>query len=155
MTQQKRLVFSFDKDEIMPTFLGWGHGLKEENICWWETISCKEKQNGTIKEYLKRAIYKDIEVDIFLTFVVKNEYDILEKGFVKVGNKECSVIDLRSYYSLQVDKWCYDDISVIKLPYNIFDSTRMSANSATANAGLNTSSATGITNMMTAPEISS
>lgn len=154
MSQQTRLVFSFDKDEIIPTFLGWGHGLKEENMCFWETISCEKTADGIIKDYAKKAIYKDVEVHIFLKFIVKNGYDALEKGIVKVGGKECAVIDLRSYYSLQIGQYCYDNISVIKLPYNIFDSAGMSANGTSSDSGLNTSGTTGVTNVMTAPEIS-
>jgi len=154
MSQQTRLVFSFDKDEIMPTFLGWGHGLKEENMCFWETISCEKTEHDTIKEYTKKALYKDVEVYIFLKFIVKNGYDTLEKGIVKVGDKECVVIDLRSYYSLQIGQYCYDNISVIKLPYNIFDLAGVSANGASTNSGLKTTRTTGVANVMTAPEIS-
>jgi len=155
MTQQRRIIFSFDKDEIMPTFLGWGHGLKEENMCFFEMISCVKTQDGTRKEYTEKALYKNKTVDMFLTFSLKNEHYILEKGVVKIDNKECNIIDCRSYYSLQIGQYCYDNISVVKLPYNIFDSARMSANSATANPGLNASSATCVANVMSAPEISS
>jgi hypothetical protein len=154
MSQQTRLVFSFDKDEIMPTFLGWGHGLKEENMCFWETISCEKTEDSTIKEYTKKALYKDAEVYIFLKFIEKNGYDTLEKGVAKVGDKECVIIDLRSYYSLQIGQYCYDNISVIKLPYNIFDSAGMSANGTSSDSGLKTSRTTGVANVMTAPEIS-
>ena len=73
MTQQRRIIFSFDKDEIMPTFLGWGHGLKEENMCFFEMISCVKTQDGTRKEYTERALYKNKTVDMFLTFALKNE----------------------------------------------------------------------------------
>lgn len=155
MTQQSRVIFSFDKDEILPTFLGWGHGLKEENICWWETVSCEKKQDGTRKEYIKKAFYKNIPVDIFLTITLKNEYDTFEKGVIRFNNKEYDVIDYKSYYSLQIDKWCYDNISAIKLPCNIFDSTTISANGTSFDSGLNASTTTRIANMMTAPEISS
>ena len=155
MTQQSRVVFSFDKDEILPTFLGWGQGLKEKNICCWETVSCEKKDDGSSKKYIKRAFYKNIPVDIFLTIALKNEYDLFEKGIIRVNNKECEIIDYKSYYSLQIDNWCYDNISAIKLPYNIFDSTAMSANGTSFDSGLNASAATRIANMMTAPEISS
>jgi hypothetical protein len=155
MTQQRRIIFSFDKDEIMPTFLGWGHGLKEENMCFFEIISSVKTQDGSRKEYIERALYKNKTVDVFLTFALKNEYYILEKGVVKVDNKECNIIDCRSYYSLQIGQYCYDNITVIKLPYNIFELSRMSANGASINTGLNASAATSIANVMTAPEISS
>jgi len=121
MTQQSRVVFSFDKDEILPTFLGWGHGLKEENMCLWETIYCEKKQDGKIKECIKKALYKNIHIDIFLTFVVNDKCETFEKGIIKFANKEYNIIDCRSYYSLQIENWCYDGISVIKLPYNIFE----------------------------------
>jgi hypothetical protein len=155
MPKQRRIVFSFDNDEIMPTFLGWGHGLKEENMCFFELISCVKTQDGTRKECLERALYKNKIVDMFLSFVLKNEYYILEKGVVKVDDKEYNIIDCRSYYSLQIGQYCYDNISVIKLPCNIFDSTRLSANGTSSDTSLNASGATSITNMMTAPEISS
>jgi hypothetical protein len=118
-------------------------------------ISCVKTQDGTRKEYTEKALYKNKTVDMFLTFSLKNEHYILEKGVVKIDNKECNIIDCRSYYSLQIGQYCYDNISVVKLPYNIFDSARMSANSATANPGLNASSATCVANVMSAPEISS
>lgn len=155
MTQQRRIVFSFDKDEIMPTFLGWGHGLKEENMCFFEIISCVKTKDGTRKEYTEKALYKNKTVEMFLTFVLKNEHYILEKGFVKVDNKGCNVVDCRSYYSLQVGQFCYDNITVIKLPYNVFDSTGMSANGTLTNTGIDAAGATRIANMMSAPEISS
>jgi len=155
MTQQRRIIFSFDKDEIMPTFLSWGHGLKEENMSFSEIISCVKTEDGTRKEYTEKALYKNKTVDMFLTFALKNEYYILEKGVVKVDDKECNIIDCRSYYSLQIGEYCYDNISAIKLPYNIFDSTMMSTNSASFDSGLNASATTCIANMMTAPEISS
>jgi len=154
MTQQRRIIFSFDKDEIMPTFLGWGHGLKEENMCFFEMISCVKTQDGTRKEYTEKALYKNKTVDMFLTFILKNEHYILEKGVIKVDDKECNIIDCRSYYSLQIGQYCYDNISVIKLPCNIFDSSEVSANSTSSNSGLNASSTTSVTNVMTAPEIS-
>ena len=155
MTQQRRIIFSFDKDEIMPTFLGWGHGLKEENMSFSEIISCVKTEDGTRKEYTEKALYKNKTVHMFLTFALKNEYYILEKGVVKVDDKECNIIDCRSYYSLQIGQYCYDNISAIKLPYNIFDSTTMSANGTSFDSGLNASATTCIANMMTAPEISS
>ena len=155
MTQQRRIIFSFDKDEIMPTFLGWGHGLKEENMCFFEMISCVKTQDGTRKEYTERALYKNKTVDMFLTFALKNEYYILEKGVVKVDNKECNIVDCRSYYSLQIGQFCYDNITVIKLPYNVFELTGMSANGTSSYARTDATGTTSVANMMTAPEISS
>lgn len=155
MTQKSRVVFSFDKEEIMPTFLGWGHGLKEENICLWETVSCENILNGRTKIYMKRAVYKNMIIDISLIYELENGYDTLKKGILKVDNKECNIIDLRCYQSLQIGQFCYDNISVIKLPYNVFESTRMSTNGASIDARADATGATRVANMVTAPEISS
>ena len=152
MSQQSRVIFSFDNDEIMPLVLGWGHGLKHENMCFWETISCEKRQDGGIKECVKKALYKNALVDIFLTFVVKNGYDILERGIVKVNNKECNIIDCRSYYSLQIGEYCYDNICVIRLPCNIFESSGISTTYTTNNTSVDRA---GIANIMTVSKINS
>jgi hypothetical protein len=119
--KQTRVVFSFDNNEIMPSVLGWGHGLKEENICWWETISCEKNENCI--ECNKRANFKDKIVDIFFKIKYENPDDYfgkLDNGIVKLDGKECNILDYKCYRSLQIGQWCYDNISVIKLPYNIF-----------------------------------
>ena len=117
------LVFSFDENEIVPCFIGFGHNLKEEYLCRCKTIS--KTANENIVTYKKNAICKDKNIDMYLTFQWKKPFLELLHGKVVVDNDaEYKVYDYKSYNSLQIEQYCYDSISVIKLKNNFFTMNR-------------------------------
>ena len=56
------------------------------------------------------------DMRIFLTH--KNDEFI--RGYLYFNDKEISVLDHRIFQSLQIEKFCFDSISVIKLASNPF-----------------------------------
>ena len=47
--------------------------------------------------------------------------NIFLRGFLYMDNKEYDIIDYNCYNSLQVERWCYDNIDCIRLGNNIFN----------------------------------
>jgi hypothetical protein len=140
MTIEHRLVFSYDPDEIIPTFLGYGHGLKHENLAkCTSTISCKSDTFFVVKKLME---FKNKNIEMYLTFSLVNPKDEEEKEEKEEKEKEANVertpsygftrgvlyVDKKSYNikfygqynSLQIGEWCYDNIGVVRLESNIF-----------------------------------
>jgi hypothetical protein len=110
----KNLVFSYNNDEIMPCLLGYGHNLKEHNVCKCESNLLFE--NNNFKIIYKKVFHKNKNIDIYITYN-KNEF---LRGFLYIDDKEYIVNDYNCYKSLQVEKYCYDNIDCIMLGSNIF-----------------------------------
>lgn len=119
------LVFSYDPEEIMPTFLGFGHGLKSENLVKCTSkISCKTDTFFVVK---KNMDIKNKHIEMYLTYSLvvsekgggKEEYGFT-RGILYIDKKSYNVKFYAVYNSLQIDKWCYDNIGVVKLESNIF-----------------------------------
>jgi hypothetical protein len=119
------LVFSYDPEEIMPTFLGFGHGLKSENLAKCTSkISCKTDTFFVVK---KNMDIKNKHIEMYLTYSLvaseeeggKEEYGFT-RGILYIDKKSYNIKNYAAYNSLQIDKWCYDNIGVVKLESNIF-----------------------------------
>jgi len=134
MTIEHRLVFSYDSDEIIPTFLGFGHGLKNENlVTCTSTVSCN---TGTFFVVKKLMEFKNKKIEMYLTFSLVNPKDEEEKekeanvertpsygftrGVLYVDKKNYNIKFYGQYNSLQIGEWCYDNIGVVRLESNIF-----------------------------------
>ena len=119
------LVFSYDPEEIIPTVLGFGHGLKSENI-----VKCKSKlscKTDTFYVSHKTMDFKNKHIEMYITFSLvtpkegeENEYYNFTRGVVYIDKKSYNIKNYTSYNSLQIEQWCYDNISVVKLDSNIF-----------------------------------
>jgi len=118
------LVFSYNPDEIMPIICGFGHELKEKNVVKCSSIiSCKMASFYILQ---KKMEFKNKYIEIYLTFTLAESdpdrhHFNFKRGVLYIdGKKKCDVIDYKSYNSLQIENFCYDDISVISVPGDVF-----------------------------------
>jgi len=117
MTQ--RLLFSYAENEYLPIFTSIGHNLKEENVCnsTIDTIL----QNGLYKIIHLKTNHKNKEIELNITMIRDDNYYYFKHGFLYVDNKEIPVTDYKCYQSLQIEKYCYDNLNAVRIPNNIFD----------------------------------
>ena len=59
----------------------------------------------------KKFMKGEKRVDLFLTHVE----DKFVRGFLYYDNKEIPILDHRTYYSLQIEEFAYDNIAVVRL----------------------------------------
>lgn len=119
------LVFSYDPEEIIPSFLGFGHGLKSENLVKCNSkLSCK---TDTFYVSHKTMDFKNKHIEMYITFYLvtpeeeeENGYYNFTRGVVYIDKKSYHIKNYTSYNSLQIGNWCHDNISVVKLDSNIF-----------------------------------
>jgi len=109
-----RVVFSYGDDEHMPVLIGYGHNLKEENLCKGELTQI-EKDNISSK-YKIHSHCKGKEINIFLTYSKKELTDC----HIMLDDVKIPVKDYRLYWSLQIGQFCYDDVHVFRLNNSIF-----------------------------------
>jgi hypothetical protein len=132
------LVFSYDPEEIIPSFLGFGHGLKSENLVKCNSkLSCK---TDTFYVSHKTMDFKNKHIEMYITFSLKpseegeegeeNGYYYFSRGVIYIDKKSYDIKNYTSYNSLQIDKWCYDNIGVVKLDSNIFTEDLLRRNSS-------------------------
>jgi hypothetical protein len=119
---QHRIAFSFDNDEYLPRIIGFGHNLKEENVCMC-TSSIVEQTNERLIVRKNMNIHNnDIEIIVNYDLLVTGAQFVAASLTMKTGDKEKKYIIpyYNSYKSLQIGKYGYDNIDVVKLPCNIF-----------------------------------
>ena len=107
------IVFSYEEDEHMPFLLGWSHGLKEKNLFICTSSIVSENDDNLV---IKKIITKE-NMDIVITLLYKN--NIFHNGKISYNNEEYEIKYINMYYSLQIGSFCYDNIGVIKLDYEI------------------------------------
>lgn len=110
----QRVVLSFDEDEYLPEFVSIGHNLKDENIYISDVEVLLNMPNYYIIQ--KKITLNDKLVEIYLTHS-KNTFI---RGFLYYNDKEFEVKDHKTYRSLQVGEFAYDNISVLRLSENPF-----------------------------------
>ena len=109
-----RVLFSYGSDEYLPVLLGYGHNLKEENLCKGELIELESDE--TNKKYKIETQCKNKNAEIFLTYTNEKLVDC----HVKLEDSKLPIRDYRRYWSLQIGEYCYDDVHVFRLENNIF-----------------------------------
>ena len=62
----------------------------------------------------------DINIDIFLTCKDENDRDRLVRGYLYLKGKEYPILEYDLFSSLQIGKWCYDNIAICTMPRNPF-----------------------------------
>ena len=105
---------STSKDDFLPTFISIGHNLKEKNLYMTEAEIILDNPNHYIMH--KKFMKGEKSVDIFLTHIE----DKFVRGFLYYDNKEIPILDHRSYYSLQIEQYAYDNIAVVRLNQDPF-----------------------------------
>jgi len=125
MTSKHRIVFSYGDNDHFPVMLGWGHNLKEKNMCFCDSsITEKTDEQITVKKTMN---IHDMDIEI----LIKYEFYFNDSGEKKskyssaklvASDKEYDILLYGSYLSLQIEQVCYDNIDVARLPCNIFAS---------------------------------
>ena len=111
----QRVVLSWALDEHLPILLDIGHNLKEENL-----YDCESNLLMNSEDYFiihRQFLHNDKEVNMFFT----HYKDRLSRGFLYYNNKEFNVVVHRTYCTLQIGKFCYNNINVVRLSQNPFD----------------------------------
>jgi hypothetical protein len=62
----------------------------------------------------------DINIDIFLTHKCENGRDRMIRGYLYLNDKEYPILEYDLFSSLQIGKWCYDNIAICTMPCNPF-----------------------------------
>jgi hypothetical protein len=122
MSFKHRIVFSYDAVECIPQFLGYGHNLKEKNLCLCDSTIFLENDEQIV--YSKKMNLHNLDIELFVTYKIYDEAGKKMKKYSSanlIANGKEYIIPLYcSYNSLQIEKWCYDNIDLVKLPCNIF-----------------------------------
>jgi hypothetical protein len=111
-TIKQKIVISFGEDEYLPLLVSVGHNLKPEN-----TYTSIGNLIVNTKDYYvihKRVTKGENVMDMILTH---SENGFI-RGFLYYDNKEFAISDHRTYVSLQIGEFCYDNISVIRMSEN-------------------------------------
>jgi hypothetical protein len=117
---KKRIVLSYGEDEYLPIFVDIGHNLKSENVFQSNSTMVVNMPSHYVLHYNVDDTSK--KFDILVTHHIERENkEILLRGFLYYNNKEFVVVDHRTYATLQVGKWCYDNVCVFKISENPFN----------------------------------
>jgi hypothetical protein len=108
-----RILFSYGDDEYLPVIIGYGHNLKEENMCEGEFIKIENSAEKT--KYKINTHYKGKELNIFLTYSMKELTDC----HIILDDAKIPVKDYRVYRSLQIGNFCCDNVHVFRLNNSI------------------------------------
>lgn len=114
MVRVVRVVFSYGDDEHLPVLIGYGHNLKEDNLC--EGEFSKIEKDDLITKYKIHTYCKGKEINIFLTYSPTKLTDC----HIMLDDVKIPVKDYRLYWSLQIGQFCYDDVHVFRLNNSIF-----------------------------------
>jgi len=111
-TIQQRVVLSFDEDEFLPVLVSIGHNLKPENM-----YSSVGNLIINMKDYyvIHRRVTKGESV---MDMVLTHSENGFIRGFLYYDNKEFIISDHRTYATLQIGEFCYDNICVVRLSEN-------------------------------------
>lgn len=112
---QQRIVLSFDADEFLPILVSIGHNLKEKNLYMSDAEIILNNSNHYILH--KKIMKEEKKADLFLTHTRGNNFI---RGYLYYDNKEIPILDHRTYVSLQIENYAYDNISVVRLEQDPF-----------------------------------
>jgi hypothetical protein len=107
------LIFSFDEDETKPQSLGFGHNLKEKNLC---KVNTEQLENDEYNMHIYTT-HNNHNIDIYIKF---DENKVFKDGYVLNDYKRYDVNDFELYSSLQIKDLAYDRIIYIKIGGDIF-----------------------------------
>jgi hypothetical protein len=108
------LVLSYEENEYLPMFTSIGHNLKEKNLFYCQSEKIIKNGDFTIVHgKIEQSTNAEKQIDLFLTY--QNDKGFV-RGFLYIDNKEYPVLQSNRYISLQIEKFCYDNILAICLP---------------------------------------
>jgi len=109
---RQRIILSYGEDEWLPVISQIGCNLKEKNLFFLEYINTV--QNGDFK-IVHSKLYKDEnDAKKMDTFVTYSDKDFV-RGVLYMDGKEYKIIRYNVYMSLQIENFCYDNITAIRL----------------------------------------
>ena len=118
-SHKQYIILSYNKDEYIPIFLGFSHNLKEKNLVYCESsVIFKNESIVTLKK-----IGKLNEKDIVINFTLSND-NVKEEflsGDIHVNDKKYPISGVYTYSGLQIGKWCYDNICLVKINDESFE----------------------------------
>jgi hypothetical protein len=126
MTYRHRIVFSYGDDDHFPIMLGWGHNLKEKNMCTCDSsITEQTDEEITVKKTMN---IHDTDIAILVKYSVSfndsgEKRSKYSSAKLVAADKEYDIPLYGTYNSLQIEQCCYDNITVVRLPCNIFSSS--------------------------------
>lgn len=112
------LVFSYGEDEHVPIYTCFGSKLKTKNVC--RSLSSVIEKNETVQVVEKKTLFNEKEIIVRVRYNIENGYYDFLDGTLIMNEREHPVLLCRSFYSLQIEEWCYDNIDVVRVSDNIF-----------------------------------
>lgn len=85
-----RILFSYGDEEYLPLICGYGHNLKEDNLCNGHLTTIET--NDMKSQYKIEVSYKDKPVTIFLTYL--HNYEVTSQYLLESGNGEPEILHL-------------------------------------------------------------
>jgi len=115
---ERYLVFSYGDDEHVPIYTCVGSKLKTKNVC--RSLSSVIEKTETVQVVEKKTLFNEKEIIVRVRYNIENDYYDFLDGTLIMNETEHPVLLCRSFRSLQIEDWCYDNIDVVRLPNNIF-----------------------------------
>jgi len=138
-----RICFSYGDDEYLPVFTILGANLKQKNLFYCESTKTIKNGDYTIvssritEENLKptysttninygslvpqmcsakknKRLKDDETINMLITY---NETGFL-RGFLYIKGKEYPILNYKTYVSMQIENFAYDNIAILRLPNN-------------------------------------
>jgi hypothetical protein len=107
-----RVVLCYGDGEHVPVWAAIGHNLKEKNVflCDSKKIINGEEYFVVCSKTTEDSEKKDMK--LLITYSKAG----LVRGFLYIDEKEYPVLDYKVYESLQIEKYCYGNIAVVRVP---------------------------------------
>ena len=109
----RRVVICYDDDEYLPLFTSFAHNLKETNVFCCEFEETSQNNNDTT---YRASFYKNDDSEKIMEMFTTYSNKQFVEGSLKIRGNEYNILDYKKYVSLQIDKYCYDNIIGIRLP---------------------------------------
>ena len=118
-TKRQYIVLSYEKDEHIPILLGYSHNLKEKNLALYE--SSVVSRNESIVTFQKKSVIREKDITITFTLSHVNNKEEFVSGNIYVNDKIFPISAVYTYNSLQIEKYCYDNIMLVRVDAEMFD----------------------------------
>lgn len=115
---ERHLVFSYGDDEHVPIYTCLGSKLKTKNVC--KSISTVVETTESFRVVEKKTKFNNKEIIVRIKYNIENDYCDFSNGTIQINKLEYPVILCKTFSSLQIEDWCYDNIDVVRVPSNIF-----------------------------------
>jgi hypothetical protein len=117
--KKRPVILSFEKDEHIPILLGYSHNLKNKNLAFYDSSIVYRSDSHLIFK-LEGAI-NNKKITIVYTLSYLNGCEQFLRGFLYVNDKEYLISSVNAYCSLQIEEYCYDNITLVKIADETFE----------------------------------